>query len=296
MIPAPGKWTITTSFAEGTFDTSHIATCPDVAPVECAVMPIPPHEHHVQLKLFHSELNTSYGIRPGLAVSLRLPYDVKDQHVHYTTLTGEPFVPPYGDIHHRTETLTGISDGDLLILWAPTTAGASRWHAGFGTTLPLGHTVPDPIQLGLEGKKHEHLQFGSGVFAPEAEIGWSRPIRKVTAFALLQAAVPLTTNDRGFRAPKNFRWSAGPSFALGRGTIAFSAAGQYQTIGRWHGALDEGSGFSNGGLRLQLSYPLFRATVTPSVYRELYSHGLNAVEQETFSQGTTVGVTISRMF
>jgi hypothetical protein len=259
-------------------------------------MTIPDHEHHVQLKLFHAELNTAYGLRPGLAVALRLPYDVKDQHVHYTTLTGAPFVPPYGDIHHRTETLTGISDGDLLLLWAPPTNGASRWHLGFGTTLPLGHTVPDPIQLGLEGKKHEHLQFGSGVFAPEAEVGWSRPIRRMTAVALLQADVPLTTSSRGFRAPKNFRWTAGPSFTIGRGTVAFGAAGQYQTIGRWHGALDEGSGFSNGGLRLQYSYPLFRATVTPSVYRELYSHGLNAVDQEAFSQGTTVGVTISRMF
>jgi hypothetical protein len=259
-------------------------------------MTIPDHEHHVRLALFHSELNAAYGLHAGLGLSLRLPYDVKDQHVRYTTLDGQPFVPPYGDIHHRTETLDGISDGDLLLLWAPTTSGASHWHFGFGTTLPIGHTVPDPIELGLEGKKHEHLQFGSGVFAPEAEIAWSRPIRKATAFALLQATVPLTTNDRGFRPPKNFRWGIGPSFAIGRGSIAISAAGQYQTIGRWHGAIDEGTGFSNGGLRLQFSYPLRGATITPSIYREFYSHGLNTAEHETFSQGTTVGVTIGRLF
>jgi hypothetical protein len=257
-------------------------------------MTIPDHEHHVRLTLFHSELNAAYGLRAGLAMSLRLPYDVKDQHVHYTTLTGTPFTPPYGDIHHRTETLRGVSDGDLLLLWAPATGGASRWHFGFGTTLSLGHTVADPIALGLQGKKHEHLQFGSGVFAPEAEIAWSRPIGEATAFTLLQATVPLTTNDRGFRAPKNFRWGAGPSFAVGRGSVAVSAAGQYQTIGRWHGAVDEGTGFSNGGLRLQFSFPLLGATITPSVYRELYSRGLNTAEHETFSQGTTVGVTIRR--
>jgi hypothetical protein len=74
-------------------------------------------------------------------------------------------------------------------------------------------------------------------------------------------------------------------------------AGQYQTIGRWHGQADEGTGFSNGGLRVQFSMPAGAgATITPSVYRELYSHGLNTVERETFSQGTTVGVTISRIF
>jgi len=259
-------------------------------------MTIPDHEHHVRLTLFHAEVNAAYGLRPGLAMSLRLPYDVKDQHVRYTTLDGAPFVPPYGDIHHRTETLRGISDGDLLILWAPSTSGPSRWHFGIGTTLPLGHTVPDPVELGLEGRKHEHLQFGSGVFAPEAEIAWSRPIRRATVSALLQATIPLTTNEQGFRAPKNFRWSVGPSFAIGRGSVGLSLAGQYQTIGRWHGAVDEGTGFSDGGLRFQFSLPIRGATIAPSVYRELYSHGLNTVEHETFSQGTTLGLTINRTF
>lgn len=273
-----------------------MASCPDVAP-ECAVIAIPDHEHHVRLTLLHSEVTAMYGLRPAVALSLRLPYDVKDQHVRYTTLTGQPFVPPYGDIHHRTETLRGISDGDLLALWAPVTGGVSHWRFGLGTTLPLGHTVPDPVELGREGKKHEHLQFGSGVFAPEVEAGWSRPIAKMTASALLQATIPLTTNSRGFRAPKNFRWSLGPSFSAGRVGISLSAAGQYQTIGRWHGEIDEGTGFSNGGLRLKVSIPAAaRLTITPSVYRELWSRGLNTAEHETFSQGTTVGLTVTRAF
>src|SRR6185369_5692443 len=108
---------------------------------------------------------------------------------------------------------------------------------------------------------------------------WNRPIGEATASALLQATVPVTTSERGYRAPKNFRWSVGPSF----GSIAISASGQYQTIGRWHGAVDEGTGFSSGGLRLQYSFPLLGATVTPSIYRELYSRGLDATADETFS-------------
>ncbi|HEY2321732.1 MAG TPA: hypothetical protein VGJ82_02610, partial [Thermoanaerobaculia bacterium] len=250
-------------------------------------MAIPDHEHHVRLALFHAEIDATYGVRSGMGVSLRLPYDVKDQHVRYTTLDGQPFLPPYGDIHHRTETLWGKSDGDLLVLLVPPTPGASHWRFGFGSTLPLGHTVPDPVQLGLEGKEHEHLQFGSGVFAPEGEVAWNGSVSRAIASVLLQVTVPLTTNEHGFRAPKNFRWTAGPSFSVGRGSLGISVAGQYQTIGRWHGAVDEGTGFSNGGLRLQFAYPLRGATVTPSVYRELYSHGLDTAEHETFSQGTT---------
>ena len=291
-MPAPGKWSITASFAEGTFNTSHVASCPDVAPVECAVAPIPDHEHHVRLRLFHTDLIAAYGVRQNLAVSLRLPYDVKDQHVRYTTLDGAQFVPPYGDIHHRTETLTGISDGDVLVLWAPSTSGASRWRFGFGATLPLGRTVADPVRLGLEGKKHEHLQFGIGIPAPEVELAWNRSI----ASALIQATVPIGTNSRGFRPPKNIRWSVGPTFTMRGIAAGISAAGQYQTIGRWHGAVDEGTGFSNGGLRVYASFPFRSATITPSVYREVSSHGLNTIEHETFSQGTTLALSVNRTF
>lgn len=260
-------------------------------------MTIPDHEHHVRLNLFHSELDAAYGLRPNLAMSLRLPFDVKDQRVRYTTLTGEPFVPPYGDIHHRSETLRGISDGDVLLLWAPPPRSLSRWRFALGTTLPLGHTVEDPVELGREGKKHEHLQFGHGVFEPEAEIAWSRPMRKIVAAAMLQATVPVSTSSGGYRPPKNFRWSVGPSFNLGRVGVAVSMNGQYQTIARWHGEIDEGTGFTNGGLRLQISMPVRTGlTITPSIYREVYSRGLNAEEDERFSQGTTLSLTISRAF
>jgi len=232
----------------------------------------------VKLTLTHAELTTAYGLRPGVALSLRLPYDVKDQHVSYTTLDGAPFTPPYGDIHHRTEILRGVSDGDLLLLWAP----SRTWRFGLGTTLPFGDTVEDPVALGRAGLLHQHLQFGTGVFAPEAEVLWS----DYSMMAALKATIPLTTNSRGFRAPKNFRWSVGPTFKY----ASLTYAGQYQTVGRWHGETDEGTGFSNGGLRLQLFIPVRGMTINPSVYRELYSKGFN---DEKFSQGTTVALAVT---
>jgi hypothetical protein len=248
----------------------------------------------VRLTLIHSEVEAAYGLRPGFAFSLRVPFDVKQQRVRYTTLGGEPFVPPYGDIHHRSETLRGFSDGDALLLWEPETAGLWHWHFGGGVTLPLGRTVEDPIELGREGKTHEHLQFGSGVFAPEFEVGWSRPVRSTNVRALIQLTAPLTTNSRGYKAPWNVRWSAGPSYVTGAVTTTFMAAGQFQSVGKWHGEADEGTGFSNGGLRLQIAFAgPAGVSIAPSIYRELFSHGLN---DETFSQGTTIGLTLSRKF
>ena len=248
----------------------------------------------MKVTLFRSELDATYGLRPGFALSLRLPYDVKETRVHYTTLSGAPFVPPYGDIHHRTETLRGISDAELLLLWAPSTRGRSHWQFGIGTSVPLGDTVADPIALGRAGKEHQHLQFGIGVFAPEVEVAWRRPIRTFLASAVVQATIPVSTNRHGFRAPVNVQWSAGSSFPVARTRVGLDLTGQYQTVGRWNGEADEGTGFSNGGLRLQLSIPAARrVTIAPSVYRELFSHGMH---DETFAQGTTLGLSINRSF
>ena len=62
-------------------------------------------------------------------------------------------------------------------------------------------------------------------------------------------------NRNGYRAPTTFTWSLGPSFRAGRISITPRLDGQYQTLGRWSGVVDEGSGFEDGGARLQISVP-----------------------------------------
>ncbi|HEX8153328.1 MAG TPA: hypothetical protein VF698_09400, partial [Thermoanaerobaculia bacterium] len=69
---------------------------------------------------------------------------------------------------------------------------------------------------------------------------------------------------------------------------------QYQTLGKWNGEVDEGTGFQNGGVTLQLSVPWNGAVIAPSVYRELWSHGHH--EGESFSQKWTWSVAVGRSF
>jgi hypothetical protein len=265
-----------------------------VAP-ECATMVIPPHLHRAAVQLTHYELGASYGLRDRLQLSLSLPYDVKAMTIRYTTLDGGPFVPPYGDIHHRTETLTGISDPTLSVEWSPRPgAGPQRWLFGLGASLPAGHTVPDPIELGREGKTHEHIQFGSGTFRPVLTAQWSRSGDRVSFVAQGAAQLSLYQNREGFRAPNNLNWSLGPSIRLARLSLDPRLQGQHQSVGRWHGESDEGDGFNNAGLRLQLSLrPYHGITFAPAVYRELYSKGLAG---QTFRQGTTWSVSMMRGF
>jgi len=232
--------------------------------------------HHAGLALTHTELSADYGLRENMQLSLRLPYDVKTMTVRYTTLDGAPFVPPYGDIHHRNETLTGFSDASLDL----DTARGNDWIFGIGTTLPIGHIVPDPIVLGREGITHEHIQFGSGTFEPRLAAQWSHG----HLFARTEAKLSLYENREGYRAPTTLIWSAGPTFRAGMVSIDPRIDGQFQTVGRWSGVVDEGTGFRNGGARLQLSMPWRGVTIAPSVYLELWSHGLDG---QSFRQKTT---------
>ena len=116
----------------------------------------------------HVESVIDYGLPNNAQLELRVPYDVKAQHVRFTTLDGVPFTPVDADIHHRTETLRGISDPTLMLQWP-----VQQWIFGAGTTIPIGHTVEDPVRLGNLGLKHEHIQFGSGTFEPRLLAQWT---------------------------------------------------------------------------------------------------------------------------
>jgi len=267
--------------AHGSFLTSHVAECPDVAP-ECATTFIPPHEHHVRVALTHYETTLAYGVGKGTQLSLRLPYDVKDQKVRYTTLDGAPFTPPYGDIHHRSETLRGISDAMVVV----DRAYRDAWTFGIGTTLPIGRTVDDPVILGREGLKHEHIQFGTGTFEPVLAAQYA----KGRYFARADAKISAYESSKGYKGPTTLVWSLGPTFRVRGVSIDPRLNGQHQTLGHWHGEEDEGSGFDNGGVRLSVSIPRGALTITPGVYHELWSRGLGG---QTFRQSTTFSVAVS---
>jgi WD40 repeat protein len=199
-------------------------------------------------------------------------------------------VPPYGDIHHRTETLRGIGDVQLTVLFPL----GGHLQIGAGLSIPFGRTQPNPIVLGREGKTHEHIQFGSGTVDPLFSMLWSRPAGRFVLSAWADGQIPLYENRHGFKAPVTVRYSVGPSLPIGTTAVALQWAGQYQSIGRWDGEEDEGTGFHNGGFFLRATFlPWKGFRVSPGIYREVYSKSLS---DESFRQGTTYSLTFSRFF
>ncbi len=215
---------------------------------------------------------------------------MKDQRIDYRTLAGDPYDPPYGDIHHRTERLDGFGDGDVGVAFSP----ARDFLVGLGLAIPLGRTEPDPIELGRRGQKHEHIQFGSGTVDPKFSVQWSRPFGRIRLAASADARLPFYENRHGFQAPVTVRWALGPSVALGSTGFSAQYAGQYQTVGKWSGETDEGTGFHNGGVFLRGSLLIANGwRVSPGLYRELYSRSLS---DESFRQGTTYSIVLTRFF
>jgi hypothetical protein len=164
-------------------------------------MPVPDEWH--DLKLFFGELrlHAEYGITSWLSADLL--WSLRVVHVGFKledAATRMVITPPYGpDIHHRTETLVGLTDPWLSMRAAKL---LGHWSFAFrvGLTLPVGSTVPNPFELAREGKAHEHIQFGTGTVDPLAGVELRRGIGRFSVAGWMLAKTSLYENSHHYRA------------------------------------------------------------------------------------------------
>jgi hypothetical protein len=201
VLPPRGTLNVALSVSGTGAQTGHVESCPDINGPGCAAMPVPDEWH--DLKLFFGELrlHAEYGIASWLSADLL--WSLRVVHVGFQledAVTRMPITPPYGpDLHHRTETLVGLTD-PWLSLRAAKTLG--RWAFAFraGLTLPIGSTVPNPFELGRQGLAHEHIQFGTGTVDPLVGIELRRGVGRFSVAAWLLAKTSLYQNPHHFQA------------------------------------------------------------------------------------------------
>ena len=147
---------------------SHDAHCPEISPRVCADPDIEmlPHEHHQGVTMLRYQTTASVGLGGGWQVMGMIPVDAKLISIEYTTMDGEPYDPPYGDIHHRNETLFGLGDGRIEAQYFFRVADGWVLGGGLGATVPLGRTEENPYALAERSEKHQHMQMGSGTVDP----------------------------------------------------------------------------------------------------------------------------------
>ena len=224
---------------------SHDAHCPEISPLVCADPDIEmlPHEHHQGVTMLRYQTTVSFGLGNGWQVMGMIPVDAKLLSIEYTTMDGQPYDPPYGDIHHRNETLFGLGDGRLEAQYF--TQAASAWvvGGGLGFTLPMGRTEENPYLLAERSEKHQHMQMGSGTVDPVFALFsvWTGP--KWGGILKSNGLLPVVQNRYGYKPSPVLTVSGGPSYVLTpkwTTTAEISLSREWQA--HWDGEPDRMSG------------------------------------------------------
>lgn len=199
--------------------------------------------HDQSIALGELRLAAELGVADDVGVALTLPLRVVDTSIRYLDGGGQEVEIAADGVHHRNETLVGLVDPWLLAHWHRT-IGALSIDVRGGASLPLGTTEEDPFALGDAGRRHQHVQFGTGTFNPVAgvEVAHNLGPLSLRAFALTQQV--LYENGKGYRAGDRYSGGLGVLSPLGTRRWHFELGGEVQgeTAEEWNGVQHDDDG------------------------------------------------------
>jgi len=206
----PKQWRVDLFASGAPLRFQHVAACPEISQPACEEFDIPDHLH--KQTLFMSRINPSFsmGVGHDMQVTLNVPIDIKHATIDYVNMDDSPYDPPYGNIHHRNETLMGPADAAVNVSRFISLAPATFLVAGLGTSIPLGRTEEDPYALALEGLTHQHFQMGNGTFMPRVSLRFFYRSNKLGMNAWSMGNLSLYENSKGLQRGSSVRWGLGP--------------------------------------------------------------------------------------
>jgi hypothetical protein len=268
------------SLSATTTYVQHVEACPDIGPV-CATTPQQPYQHALHLYVTDLIADAEVGLIPQLSFEALLDFRMVVERISYLDLTGNPYVPPYPDTHHRNETLVGLADPWLMLHGGLDWLGIS-WTARAGITLPLGSTVPNPFILGDEGLPHEHIQFGDGTVDPVVGLTAFKTFGAFSLDAWTLDRLPFYANGYGYQAGAQFLVGAGTqtSFGLTNWLFGLSLEGYHAASETWSGLRYPEGNVERTDLLVDLTvgYSVTRSTqITFDVRVPLYTYAAGSV-------------------
>ena len=272
---------------------------------EGELLDVPLHQHTVALDFLRTELSLEYTFARNWSVWLRLPFDLKMQtaRVDFPLPVSDverEAILRNRDIHHRNENYSGISD--LRLLLAHRINGFlfknGRLDFALGTSLPSGKTEQNPLAAGEQGKKHLHIQFGTGTFDPLLELHYAAALGHRTSLAFFTInRFPLYENNKGYRAPVETTSGLSLGYRLTDWlSPRLTLANFSQSYARWEGVNDPNSGLVSYNLTFNLTFFLKGGlSITPG-YRYPVQQKTLASDGDTFEYGPTFLLNVSRPF
>ena len=242
--PGPGHWSFAASLTSAKFNIEHIADDEPENPV--------PYWHIQSLLVSELGFTVSRGLWKGGAVDLDVPLRSVRSRVHYEDLDREPFVPNEPENHHRNETLIGIAD-PLVALHLAHEGETWIFSTRLGVSIPLGKTEPNPFELGREGLRHQHIQFGTGTFYPVLGASVGRPFGEYDVHLTGVARLPLSENENGYQAGQRY----GALLSAGRGLwTKWQATTEFgylhERAETWDGVVEEEGNLGRSDLLMSL--------------------------------------------
>ena len=274
----------------------HEASCPEVDPLLCETAEIPVHAHDQRIAWGRLTAGATVGFGEGWQGSVEIPFDVRLIRVAYLTLDGAAYDPPYDDIHHRDEVLSGLVDGTAWVrryLYA----GPVLLGPGLGVSLPLGRTEEDPYALTEQGLRHQHQQLGAGAFIPLIGLDAIYARGRWGGMGALSARLPVYENGKGYRAPATVSLTAGPTLRSGKSLQWWLAGeGVYEGAERWSGEPYGGKIAANASVAAFWSAApamTFQALARTTLYQHDGLSGHHTDEDGTLRQPLVVTVGMS---
>lgn len=295
---APGEIRASLAVSATALRVVHDAGCADVD--ACTEVPVQPLFRHDQ-GIFPVELRVigEVGVTRAWGVEAHVPFRLVVTTIRYTTPDGAPYEPLDSGVHHRDETLAGIGDPWLLAR-AGTWLGAWLTQVRLGTSIPLGRTEDDPFALGAMGKRHQHIQLGTGTFDPTAALDVTGRLGPVSLSAYVQGQASLYENARGFRAGARLLSGVQVARGFAPGWIASASLdGMHDGPERWQGEIQQDGLLGRRELLagLGVSYARDVHTVSLAVRVPIYRRVIvGAASPGRLSSPAVIGLAYSRAF
>lgn len=268
------------------------------------VVSVPEFNHVVSLDYQRIELELRYTFADHWAAWLRIPYEIKDQSVEIVipgsaTPAEQAVMLRNGEIHHRDQIYSNISDLNLLVA-----KGSRNWLSegdllvlAVGSSVPVGRTEEDPFLSADLGLQHLHLQFGTGTFDPLVELSYNRPVGTRTFLGTYIAGrFPLYANSKGYRGPPEVTASLNGRYRIS-GRMSLKARGIFflQGYGQWSGERDINSGLVSVGSLLGASIALGSGIAVNTDLRLPIHQATLSGEGDSFELGPMIHVNISML-
>lgn len=270
----PGDLRASLSLGAAGISVSHEAGCTN--PASCNEVPVQPRFMHNQ-EIYSAETRATgeFGLTAALGVELQLPFRFVSTSIEYTTPDGQPYRPLDPDVHHRDETIAGLGDLSLLARWSGELSGYLV-SVRAGASLPIGKTEENPFLLGDLGKRHQHIQFGSGTVDPVLALDISKAFGRWLLSGFGQGQGAVYENSHGYRAGLRVSGGAQAGRKVWRSlTGALGLEGLYEGPERWEGRIQQDGNLGRtealAALSLIYAFPksTFGFSVRVPVYRQI---------------------------